>query len=105
MLSVLPLRQLEIVGQEYLLSIIPQANIAPNTWQFELRNKRKSGLIPGGFKLRLLTEAGESFPNNEAIATEAVESLYLTLSIKPKTILMLEIEPIPENYHREILIF
>jgi hypothetical protein len=103
--SVYPSRQLEIAGQTYLLSIVPQDNTAPGAWRFQLHNKAASGLIPGGFKLRVLTEAGESFPDNEAVARKAVERLYVDVHLVEGSALTWEIEPIPEGYQREILIF
>ena len=99
--SIYPSRQLEIAGQIYLLSIIPQ----DDAWRFQLQNKATSGLIPGGFKLRVLTEAGNSFPQNEAVARKAVEKLYVDVHLVAGLALTWEIEPIPEGYQREILIF
>ncbi|MEO0924244.1 MAG: DUF1822 family protein [Cyanobacteria bacterium J06643_13] len=105
LLPVLPSRQLEIVGQQYLLNIIAKEDAAPNTWRFQLENKRKGGLIPGGFKLRLVNELGESFTEGEAVAIEAQQMLYVDVILKPGTNLIWEIEPLPDNYQREILIF
>ena len=102
---VFPSRQLEIAGQKYLLSIIPLNNTAPDTWRFQLQNKATSGLIPGGFKLRVLTETGNSFPENEAVARKAVDRLYVDVHLMAGSALTWEIEPIPEGYQREILIF
>ena len=105
LLQVLPSRQLEIVGQQYLLNIIAKEDTTSNTWRFKLENKRKGGLIPGGFKLRLVNELGESFPKGEVVATQAQQMLYLDLTLEPGTSLFWEIEPLPDNYQREILIF
>ncbi|WP_245562211.1 DUF1822 family protein [Stanieria cyanosphaera] len=99
--SIYPFRQLEIAGQIYLLSIIPQND----AWRFQLQNKTASGLIPGGFKLRVLTETGDSFPQNEAVARKAVDRLYVDVHLVTGSALTWEIEPIPEGYQREILIF
>lgn len=105
MFTIFPSRQLEIVGQTYLLSIIPQQDTESNIWRFQLQNKIKGALIPGGFKLRLLTECGESFPCNEVVATKRVETLDITITLKSGTVVRLEIEPIPENMSQEIWIF
>ena len=105
LLPVLPSRQLEIVGQQYLLNIIAQEDSAPNTWRIQLQNKRKDGLVPGGFKLRLVTESEESFAKGEAVATKAQQMLYVDAILEPGTSLFWEIEPLPDNYQREILIF
>ena len=103
--SIYPSRQLEIAGQKYLLEIFPQGNSAPYTWRFQLENKLISGLIPGGFKLRVLRSATESFPENEAVATQAVVKLWVDVCINSGSAITWEIEPIPEGYQREILIF
>ena len=105
LLPTFPSRQLEIVGQQYLLNIIPQENSKHNTWRFQLQNKREGGLIPGGFKLRIVNESGEPFPQGEVVATQAQPLLCLDVSLKPGTSLVWEIEPLPDNYQREILIF
>jgi hypothetical protein len=102
--SVYPSRQLEIAGQIYLLSIVPQDTVL-GAWRFQLQNKAASGLIPGGFKLRVLTEAGESFPDNEAVARKALDRLYVDVHPIAGSALSWEIEPIPERYQQEILIF
>lgn len=61
--------------------------------------------IPGGFKLRLLTEDLQPFPNNEDVATTAVELLFVDVALQPGEGIVWEIEPLPENYDREILRF
>ena len=58
-----------------------------------MENKRKGGLIPGGFKLRLVNELGESFPKGEVVATQAQKMLYVDANLEPGTILFWEIEP------------
>lgn len=105
LLPVLPSRQLEIVGQQYLLNIIAWKNTAPNTWRFQLENKREGGLVPGGFKLKLVSKSGKSFPKAEVVATKAQQMLCIELTLEPGTSLIWEIEPLPDNYQREILIF
>ncbi|PSB07999.1 hypothetical protein C7B62_18185 [Pleurocapsa sp. CCALA 161] len=105
MLSVLPSRQLEIVGQQYLLNIIDRRDTVPNGWRFQLQNKREGGLVPGGFKLRLATESRGSLSEAEAVATKAQQRLYIDVVLQPETTVVWEIEPLPDNYQREILIF
>ncbi|NDJ22169.1 DUF1822 family protein [Nostoc sp. B(2019)] len=97
-------RQLAIAGQIYEL-ITPQGEPEATIWRFELRNIAVGAAIPGGFKLRLLTEDLQSFPNNEDIAITAVEQLYVEVSLEPGEGIVWEIEPLPENYDREILKF
>ena len=103
-MPVFPSRQLEIAGQEYLLSIIPINSTAPALWRFQLENKTASSSIPGGFKLKILIE-GENFHHNETVAMQAVDKLWVDVYSQPGTALTWEIEPIPEGYQREILIF
>ncbi|MBD2568492.1 DUF1822 family protein [Anabaena lutea] len=95
-------RQLEIAGQLYELLVIPQTE---ETWRFELRNLTIAATIPGGFKLRLLTEDLQPFPDNEAVATTAVQSIFVDVALEPGEGIVWEIEPLPENYDREILRF
>lgn len=97
-------RQLMIAGQQYELRVIP-SNLEEGIWRFELRNASVGGLIPGGFKLRLLTEDLQAFENNEDVATTAQEQLYIEVALAPGEGLVWETEPLPENYDREILRF
>ncbi|AFZ24125.1 Protein of unknown function (DUF1822) [Cylindrospermum stagnale PCC 7417] len=98
-------RQIEIAGQLYEMLITPQAEPEAGVWRFELRHVTVGAAIPGGFKLRLLTEDLQPFPNNEAIATTAVEALFIEVALEPGEGIVWEIEPLPENYDREILKF
>lgn len=98
-------RQLAIAGQTYELLVIPQGEANQVIWRFELRNATVGAAIPGGFKLRLLTEDLQHFPNNEDIATNAVEQLFVEVALEPGEGIVWEIEPLPENYDREILKF
>jgi len=98
-------RQLAITGQQYELQVLPVGNPEERIWRFELRHAALGERIPGGFKLRLLTEDLEAFENNEDIATTAVDQLYIEVTLQPGEGLVWEIEPIPENYDREILRF
>jgi Protein of unknown function (DUF1822) len=98
-------RQLAIAGQIYELLVIPQGEPDAPIWRFQLRNATVGAAIPGGFKLRLLTEDLQPFPNNEDIATTAVEQLFVEVALEPSEGIVWEIEPLPENYDREILKF
>ncbi len=98
-------RQLAIAGQLYELLITPQGQPDAPYWRFELRNTAVGAAVPGGFKLRLLTEDLQPFPNNEDIATTAVEQLYIEVALEAGEGVVWEIEPLPENYDREILRF
>ncbi|OUL19965.1 hypothetical protein BV378_30920 [Nostoc sp. RF31YmG] len=98
-------RQLAIAGQTYELLVIPQGEPDAPIWRFELRNATVGAAIPGGFKLRLLTEDLQPFPSNEDIATTAVEQLFVEVALEPGEGIVWEIEPLPENYDREILKF
>lgn len=98
-------RQLAIAGQIYELLILPQRESDTTVWRFELRNLIVGAAIPGGFKLRLLTEDLQPFANNEDIAITAVEQLYVEVALLPGEGIVWEIEPLPDNYDREILRF
>lgn len=98
-------RQLAIAGQVYDFNITPQGEGEEAVWRFELRNTTVGASIPGGFKLRLLTEDLQPFPNNEDIATTAVAQLFVEVALEPGEGIVWEIEPLPENYDREILKF
>ncbi|BAZ08088.1 DUF1822 family protein [Calothrix sp. NIES-3974] len=98
-------RQLAIAGQSYELRIVPQTHNGERTWRFEFRNAIAGGAIPGGFKLRLLTEDLQPLPNNEDVATTATDLLFVEVALAPNEGIVWEIEPLPENYEREILRF
>ncbi|BCL36499.1 DUF1822 family protein [Nostoc sp. MS1] len=98
-------RRLTIAGQLYELLITPQGEPDAPFWRFELRNTTVGAAIPGGFKLRLLTEDLQPFPNNEDIATTAVERLYVEVALEAGEGIVWEIEPLPEDYDREIIKF
>ncbi len=98
-------RRLAIAGQFYQLCIVPQNRDEMTIWRFELRNAAVGGVIPGGFKLRLLTEDLQPFPNNEDVATTAVEQLFVEVALEPGEGIVWEVEPKSDNYDREILRF
>lgn len=98
-------RQMTIAGQRYDLRVVPQGNPEERTWRFELWNASPGDRIPGGFKLRLLSEDLQSFDNNEDTAAVAVDRLYVDVIVGPEDGVVWEIEPIPDDYDREILRF
>lgn len=98
-------KHLVIAGQTYELRVIPQGDNESRTWRFELQNAAVGAVIPGGFKLRLLTEDLQPFENNEDVATTAVEQLFVEVALTPNEGIVWEIEPLPEGYDREILRF
>ena len=97
-------KKIIISSQPYQLKILPLTQ-EENLWRFELSSCTTGGKVPEGFKLRLLTENLESFAGNEDIASEAVERLFLEVSLDKGESLVWEIEPTPENYQREVLHF
>lgn len=99
-------KELIIDKQKYQLRIQPKDKIEDRIWRFELRSINSNKMIPGGFKLKLFTEDLKAFPGNQAIAKTSVERLYIDVALsEPDEALVWEIEPIPENFEREILIF
>ncbi|MGD1700000.1 DUF1822 family protein [Dapis sp. BLCC M229] len=98
-------KQLKIAGQYFTLQVFSLVKKDEIIWRFELQNIAVGGLIPAGFKLRLLTENAESFEKNEAVSTHAVENLYVDVILEPGEGLIWEIEPIPDHFSREILRF
>lgn len=106
--SALPtlIKELTIDEQKYELRIQSQDKIDNRVWRFELRNVDSSKMIPSGFKLKLFTEDLQTFPGNQAVAKTSVERLYVDVALgEPQEGLVWEIEPTPENFEREILIF
>ena len=99
------IRPLSIAGQQYWLQVAAIGSSEQRTWRFELRNSSLGGWIPGGMKLRLLTEERQTFLNNEALAATAVEHLSVEVELEPGEGLVWETEPISENYQPEILRF
>ncbi len=97
-------RQLTIVNQVYELRVIPE-DIETNVWRFELQSLEIGGLIPEGFRLRLLTEDLEEFEDNQDIAETTVEKLLVEVELELGEGLVWEIEPLPDNCDREILYF
>ncbi|MCC5661312.1 DUF1822 family protein [Nostoc sp. XA010] len=104
-LSTILSRRLVIAGQIYDLIIIPQVEQDGTVWRFELRNAAVGAAIPGGFKLRLLTEDLQPFPDNEDVAITDVEQLYVEVALEAGESIVWEIQPFPDNYDWEILKF
>lgn len=98
-------RQLTIAGQPYELQIVPRGPEEERTWRFELRHALPAGVIPGGFKLKLLTEDLQPFEGNQDVATTAVDCLFVEVALEPGEGIVWEVEPLPEGYDREILRF
>lgn len=98
-------RHLKIAGQNYELRVIPRGTAEQRIWRFELRNTRASDRIPGGFKLRLLTEDLQDFDGNIDTATTASDRLFVDVVLESGESIVWEVEPMPENYDREILRF
>ena len=96
-------RQLTIAGIACELRIIPN-DLEKRIWRFELQTSSDEG-IPKGVKLRLLTEDLQTFENNEAVAKTTVNRLYIEVALEAGEGLVWEIDPVPENYDREILRF
>ena len=98
-------RHLTIAGQNYELRVTPKGTEQQKIWRFELRNARSGDRIPGGFRLRLLTEDLQPFDGNQDVATTATDYLFVDVVLEPGEGLVWEVEPMPENYDREILRF
>lgn len=96
-------KQIAIANQSYELKILPLEEVG--SWRFELRSLTLGGIIPTGFKLRLLTADLEAFPDNEDLATEPVEQLFLEVDLDEGESLVWQVEPTPDNYQPEVLQF
>ncbi|MDM9381133.1 DUF1822 family protein [Chlorogloeopsis sp. ULAP01] len=59
------------------LRIISTSKSDTTIWRFELYNTAPGAAIPGGFKLKLLTENLQPFSNNGDIATTTIEQLFV----------------------------
>jgi Protein of unknown function (DUF1822) len=104
--TVMVSRQLRIAGQFYALNIMGVEEDRPRVWRFELRPLAPGGQIPEGFKLRLLTEALQSFAGNEDTAASLpVTHLSIDVALAPGEAIVWEIEPTPDQYDPEILCF
>jgi len=68
-------RELVIDGHKYELRVLPQGSLEAGIWCFELHSLSQGGRIPGGFKLRLLTEDLQPFADNEITAETDVDQL------------------------------
>ncbi len=97
------MRVVTIEGLRYELRIVP--GVEDGEWRFELRSLESDRGIPAGLTLRLMTEDLQGFEGNEAIATEAVDCLWIEVSLEPGEALIWEIEPTPEEGDRELVLF
>ena len=106
-------RMLAIASNRYYLRVFPirRSSTSPETtllqylWRVELRSATSDGLVPAGFKLRLLTEDLQPMEHNEHAATTAIEALYIDVALVPGEGLVWEVEPTPEDFEHEILRF
>jgi hypothetical protein len=96
---------LAIADHPYELRVFSHRTDGTLIWRFELRSTHSNRLIPAGFKLRLLNEALQPFENNEDAATIPSDLLYVEVSLAEGEGLVWEIDPLPDNYEREILRF
>ena len=98
------LRELSINGKEYKLKIEYELdNDKFPIFRFQLSPKEKYGMIPKGFKLRLLTENLEHFPDNVDEAEETRSELERKVKLEAGERMAWEIEPTPDNFTTEIL--
>lgn len=98
-------RPLAIAERPYELRVLPFGTIDARIWRIELRSLSVGGQIPTGFTLRLLSESLQPFADNEDTAITPVDQLYVDVTLEPGEGLVWEVEPMPENYDREILRF
>ena len=96
-------KQIAIANQPYELKILSLDEAG--SWRFELRSLTLGGMIPTGYKLRLLTADLQAFEGNEDLATEPVEQLFLEVDLDAGESLAWQIEPTPDNYQPEVLQF
>lgn len=89
--------------ENYVLQISPLEGDVPNAWRFELR--KLNGFVAQGMTLRLLSEDLQPFENNEVLATEPVDVLYVDVALAPGEGIVWAIEPVPAQYEPEILRF
>lgn len=94
---------LTIAGGNYELRI-KATNIDLNEWNFELINTAPGGKIPPGFKLSLLDESQESIEGAEDVSING-DPLFITSELNSGEAIAIDIEPMPDNYHREIFSF
>lgn len=98
-------RQLVIAERLYELRLFSKNTSQDPIWRFELRSTSREMQVPKGMKLRLLTEDLSPFENNEALAITDVDLLFVEVSLNSGECLVWEIEPLPDNYEVEFLIF
>lgn len=97
-------KEITIAGQYYTLTIEPSQNAGDgdNCFIFTLRNQDPLGMIPGGFKLKLLTPEGKEFTGNEAKAKQAVTKLEIKVWLNPGEGVIWQTLPTADNYQPEL---
>ena len=96
-------KEITIAGQSYTLTIEPSQNAGDgdDCFIFTLQNKEPLGMIPGGFKLRLLTPEGKEFAGNEVKAERAVAKLEIKVWLNPGEGVIWQTLPSPDDYQPE----
>jgi hypothetical protein len=95
-------RSLMIAGNPYELRILSRQEGDRPIWRFELVSQ---DVIPAGVILRLLTEDLQSFENNADTANGSTTTLYVEVMLADGEGIVWEVDPMPEDYDREILWF
>jgi hypothetical protein len=95
-------RTLTIAGNTYELRILSRQEGDRPIWRFELVSQ---GLIPAGVTLRLLTEDLQPFENNADTANGSTTTLYVEVMLADGEGIVWEVDPMAEDYDREILWF
>ena len=103
--NVIVVRRLAIAGQTYELRVLLAGGALENGWRFELHPPTPDGVIPAGFKLKLLTEDLHPFEGNEDTANLKVNHLFIQVELAPGAGIVWEIDPTPDQYEQEILRF
>lgn len=99
------IKSLQIAGQKYKLQIMSTPEIGENCYLFELHNTVPGRKIPGGFKLRLVTENNEGWDGNEDEAKEAKDYLRVLVTVDPGDQIIWETAPLPDDYSPQPLQF
>jgi hypothetical protein len=95
-------RSLMIAGNPYELRILSRQEGDRPIWRFELVSQ---DVILAGVILRLLTEDLQSFENNADTANGSTTTLYVEVMLADGEGIVWEVDPMPEDYDREILWF
>ncbi|MEO0802690.1 MAG: DUF1822 family protein [Cyanobacteria bacterium J06642_2] len=89
--------------REYELRLFPRRELEAGQWRFELR--ALTNRVEPGTTLRLLSEDLQPFAGNAVTASAEAEALYVDVAIASGEGIVWEIDPMPEDYEREILRF